>query len=105
MLLERDAEKKEKKENMETLNCSLIEKQKQEITKILEQARLKSKMELDASSARWKEQYENEIQTLEKEHRIELQRSCQNLSLAESEIESYKDRIYNIEVRVLNYEF
>uniref|UniRef100_A0A7S0MK38 PDZ domain-containing protein n=1 Tax=Cryptomonas curvata TaxID=233186 RepID=A0A7S0MK38_9CRYP len=102
MLRERDVDKKEQKESMETLKCSLIEKQKQDITKILEQARLKSKKELDASSARWKEQYENEMQTLEKEHRIELQRSCQNLSLAESEIEAFKDRIYNLEVALSN---
>ncbi len=102
MLLEKDADKKEHNENMEILKCSLAEKQKQEITRVLEQANLKSKKELDASSARWKERYETEMQTLEKEHRIATQRSCQNLSLAESEIEAFKDRIYNFEVRVLS---
>jgi hypothetical protein len=103
MLLERDADKKQQKDNMETLKFSLIEQQKEEIAKILEQARLKSKKELDSTSARWKEQCENEMQTLEKEHRIELQRISQNLSLAESEIEAFKDKIYNLEVRVLIY--
>ncbi len=100
MFLERDADKKVQKESLETLKCSLLEKQKQEITKILEQARVQSKKELDASSARWKEQCQEEKQTLEKQHQIELQRSCHNLSLAESEIEAFKDKIYNLEVEL-----